>query len=739
MEKVKSVWKKFKAFIIAFLIIVASIIGVIVVFPPTPSTGVITHKFGYETMGGSTASIENVIRGSVFTCPEAGNATSITAYISSSADYYGYAKAAIYWHSNLSLVGSTPAVYVGETGAWYTFTFDTQPDLVNTDYILVVWAQSLTGTCYLKYDVGDTNQEHYQSATYGNFPNPLVPTHNNYKYSIYCTYETEDITAPTYSNVGTNTTRAGESCKFSVLWNDNVNMSGFIFGTDNTGIWINETWIAFSTFYNSTAAWSNVTKTLNYTAIQWRVWANDTSNNWNNIPTQSLIATPSLIGTTSSAFAIDNPNQRKNFFANTRFWCFYLNVTAGYVVYRTSTDRFTWSGTTQMSIIQCLYGDSYSLWFDGTFMYYTIAYYSSIYYRRGTPNSNGTITWSASQQTVSTTYNSAFMPSVIVDSAGYTWIGYEDYTGSYWYPYVIKSGNNDGTWGTTPSGFPYQLSTSPSAQSVWAVTMIPLTVQKVFSIYALPTTTIKIKSWNGSTWNAEKATASAISEMSGIFHSAVAEIDDVHLVFQKYNTYDIIYVRYNYTINAVGTETIIEASTTTWTAPSLSRNPNNNVLYCFWIGTPTAYHIYYSEFISGTWELHVDWIDESTEKFTYNYRLASFYNVYENYIGLIYLTMLGSPYNVRFALLIFTSTDLNVGWNNFTVLSIDVGKTLRQVNASLNFDTINWTIISLEYANGTRYVFVYGYSYNANIQVASVDNTFYIYCNVEAIWTHIYP
>lgn len=58
--------------------------------------------------------------------------------------------------------------------------------------------------------------------------------------------------------------------------------------------WVNETWVPFSTFFNSTAAWSNITKTLNSVVgsrVEWRIWANDTSNNWNNTGIQYLITT----------------------------------------------------------------------------------------------------------------------------------------------------------------------------------------------------------------------------------------------------------------------------------------------------------------------------------------------------------------------------------------------------------------------------------------------------------------
>ena len=102
----------------------------------------------------------------------------------------------------------------------------------------------------------------------------------------------EDTTAPTYSNVGVNTTQNGQPCLFHTLWADNVNMSGYIFGTNNTGAWNNDTWADWTPV--GTPKWSNVSKTLNttkYITIEWRIWANDTSNNWNNTGTQSFMTT----------------------------------------------------------------------------------------------------------------------------------------------------------------------------------------------------------------------------------------------------------------------------------------------------------------------------------------------------------------------------------------------------------------------------------------------------------------
>jgi KaiC/GvpD/RAD55 family RecA-like ATPase/PKD repeat protein len=87
--------------------------------------------------------------------------------------------------------------------------------------------------------------------------------------------------------VGTDSAAPGQPTLFFVQWSDNDGLSGFIFGTNNTGTWRNETWTSMS----GTSNWSNVTKILNNAAgivVQWRVWANDTSGNWNNTGILSL-------------------------------------------------------------------------------------------------------------------------------------------------------------------------------------------------------------------------------------------------------------------------------------------------------------------------------------------------------------------------------------------------------------------------------------------------------------------
>jgi len=383
---------------------------------------------------------------------------------------------------------------------------------------------------------------------------------------------------------------------------------------------------------------------------------------------------PSTIGTSTAATATSYPFQRKGFYANGRFWVFCSDGTN--MVYRTSTDGSTWTSATTVRI--AAYGYTFSVWFDGTYVHYAYADSSSIYYRRGTPNTDGTITWSATEQTVSTTYNSASNPMISVDSSGYVWIGYRDYdsTNVKHYPYVIKSGNNNGTWGTTPSGFPYQL--SASSYTGWKVSVTPLTGGKMFTIYSYCDPSylapFYARSWNGSAWLNEISTTS--NGRYAMYHSAVAQGDDVHFVFLKSTGYDILYVKYDYSSNNFGSETTLQAGATSSSTPVISIDTATNDTYVFWAGYPTTYQIYYRKWNGTAWESVVDWIFESL---TDNDRLTSFYQeAYRHHMGLVYMTGFSSPYNVRFALtndpptnLACDSTETFVGdyygWLNLTI------------------------------------------------------------------------
>ncbi len=90
--------------------------------------------------------------------------------------------------------------------------------------------------------------------------------------------EETDTEPPIFSNNNANTTKAGKPVNFSVIISDNTELSGYIFSTNNTGVWVNYTWTPLAnggTAQNITILNSTVGLVVNYS-----FYANDSFNNW---------------------------------------------------------------------------------------------------------------------------------------------------------------------------------------------------------------------------------------------------------------------------------------------------------------------------------------------------------------------------------------------------------------------------------------------------------------------------
>lgn len=89
-----------------------------------------------------------------------------------------------------------------------------------------------------------------------------------------------DVSIPQWSLNSTNGTVIGnEPVLHSVYWTDLDALSMFIFSSNITGVWLNDT---AQPFING---WANATKTTpSFGVVGWQVFANDTSNNWNSTP-----------------------------------------------------------------------------------------------------------------------------------------------------------------------------------------------------------------------------------------------------------------------------------------------------------------------------------------------------------------------------------------------------------------------------------------------------------------------
>jgi len=102
-------------------------------------------------------------------------------------------------------------------------------------------------------------------------------------------------TAPSYGETGLNSTLNGYPAEFKVVWTDDLGLSGFIFSTNNSGTWANSTW----TVLTGTQATATYTITLNDTVgvrVEWKVYCNDSFDNWAVTPNMYLIVNVKLLG-----------------------------------------------------------------------------------------------------------------------------------------------------------------------------------------------------------------------------------------------------------------------------------------------------------------------------------------------------------------------------------------------------------------------------------------------------------
>jgi hypothetical protein len=152
-----------------------------------------TGEFGYHTQGSSSynGDLENYILGSIYTSPAYSvTAQSITAYIQVTSTHT--MKAAIYTPSGTFVAGTQEVSVTTSNDGWVTFTFASGvPLTANTDYLLVVWSNSVSGSADLYY-TSSGGSGRYASRTYAtNWPSSVSfssSTVGNYRFSIYCTY-----------------------------------------------------------------------------------------------------------------------------------------------------------------------------------------------------------------------------------------------------------------------------------------------------------------------------------------------------------------------------------------------------------------------------------------------------------------------------------------------------------------------------------------------------------------------
>ena len=342
---------------------------------------------------------------------------------------------------------------------------------------------------------------------------------------------------------------------------------------------------------------------------------------FNNL-SESFFIDPKIITSVSGSSAIRDVFQRKSFYAQGRYWIFYCN--SSNIVYRSSTDGESWSSEDNATLATD--GYHFSLWYNETTISYADATAGSLYYRCGTPQSDGSIVWFAAEQELTDLVHNCW-PSITLDSEGYPWIGVVNSSMPGYEPYVLKSKWNNGSW-LTDVGFPYKLST----ESCFAVGVVPLTSQKIYSVYSKMTYDRLYGKLYSAGWGAEETIFSGSMTLNSF--SMVAVDDTVHVIVTQPT-------QLSYSKRIGGTWTAKESVYDDEVLGQLTKD-DEDVYISYTRGNKICVQARYANGSSSSAEITC----------SYGYEiewLQAYYQVFDNKNALLYMEQTGSTYKLWWA------------------------------------------------------------------------------------------
>jgi len=304
---------------------------------------------------------------------------------------------------------------------------------------------------------------------------------------------------------------------------------------------------------------------------------------------------------------------RKSFIHNGLFWAFYVKSTNRFY-YRTSSDGLTWSDETEIQTTIYRYGEAAHIWFDGSKVHMFTKNTPLLKYRKGTPESDGTITWDAVLQTC---YTASFPSTVAdhsgaVDSSGYPWVAWCFATSGGGYLdmeiYVNGSQNNDGTW-LDLAGYP-KVITSNNYRVPYFIALANRNMY-LFILRGGATPKGRFYTQSGDSWGAVE-TLSARNYLttyngdaleSWAVSAVVDARDDIHIVFSDEDN-NIVYVRRDRNSGTWMDETVLKAAHD-FSTPSMSIDYDTGNLYVFCAEDDD--HIYMLKRINWVWDS--EWTD----------------------------------------------------------------------------------------------------------------------------------
>ncbi|MCK4698639.1 MAG: hypothetical protein KAT53_10125, partial [Dehalococcoidia bacterium] len=404
----------------------------------------------------------------------------------------------------------------------------------------------------------------------------------------------------------------------------------------------------------------------------------------------------STVETVADRDAVRYPFQRKGFYARGYHWAFYY--ASGEIYWRKSADGTSGSWGTANEITPVgetpEEGDEIAVWLDRHeepaqkvhIVYADHNLDSHLWYRKGTIDVNGNLTWDAVWQiavALEIGYSYSNVTICVDDTNGYPFIGYKHTLratpSSNSKPMVTHCQTGTGTWSTF-AGFPDVLNTTND--DTWICTVVPYSGDDIMAVYARDGNNIlyDIYDITGDSWDGEEDTGVTLGDsVKTSVTSQRATVSDAQLVHVAYcdGNDDLKHIR----IEAAGVTgpTLIYASGLAM-APSISTRiyggdvNHYRTLYVFWTpitNEPQADYVCYKKSVDvgltwtkedGTAGVEL-WVDETGAELS-GVDIASSYfeeqhhaTLPESYLGILYTNEGASPDYVRFAGLEFADPD----------------------------------------------------------------------------------
>jgi hypothetical protein len=261
------------------------------------------------------------------------------------------------------------------------------------------------------------------------------------------TYTVGDSTPPTFSNPSINTTCAGKPVNISTTISDETALSGYIFSTNNTGTWVNTTWVSLT---SGQLATNRTTLNSTITIVNYTWYANDTSNNWATLRnrttttdcTQPTYANNSTNSTTAGTPVLHSLNWTDNVLLNGYIFSFNngTSTTLQFLPNSTATNKAYISGTqTSGAVAACMDAATTEFSDDA----YNQTNTSNNIYNSTAVSTSGT---SSRYKCVKYTFNLSAIPLSTMNSIRYCYEGYNATASSAGTVVLYYYKNDTATW-----------------------------------------------------------------------------------------------------------------------------------------------------------------------------------------------------------------------------------------------------------------------------------------------------